>query len=724
MVFLVPAVLAGAGAVAAPVIIHLLNKHRVQVVPWGATRFLLQVVQQHQSRLKLEELLLLLLRCLLFALLALAFARPVLHPGGTDSAAATGPATAVVLLDQSASMGQSNGVTTRFEQGKAAARNFLDALPPGSQAALLLVSDRLNPVIARPTANLALVRRALDVAELTQRASNLPDAVRAAVDLLRPIQGGRKEIDLVTDNQSNAWEHFDQAQTALAAVPDIRLQLADLGNHGEDNLAITALRAETAVAAAGQPLGCLVEVSNFGASLADAVRVTLAVDSGPPVDEMMLDHLNPGQVRTVRLGTRFPKAGFYTLTAAIPADRLPMDNQHALAVHVIDRLDVAIVEGGTATAKQDRDAFFLANALVPVPPARRTDYYLKTETKLPEWLQDATLDRYRIVFLSNVGTITPNAARNLQKYVREGGSVVVFPGNRVKPDAYNKLPVFNELLPATLGELRNPGGDGKVIAWQAKDYRHPVTALWNNTQGGNLGSIRATQYFPLTPPPAPPGGAPDPVRVLVAYADGTPAVAERLYGKGHVVLFSSAATTDWTNLPIHPDFVPLVQRLTGYLAGDNEGADALRVVPGGVFQTTVKSDLSGRELAVTRPGDKGAWHGAGKVELTGQEAVVRYRDTEQPGGYRFKAAGSEDAIAAFAVQVDPRESDLKVLPTDQLDALTRAAAPGAPVAVANAPAGAGSERGTRRELWLPLVIGAAVVALIEMVLAQRFSLVR
>ena len=117
--------------------------------------------------------------------------------------------------------------------------------------------------------------------------------------------------------------------------------------------------------------------------------------------------------------------------------------------------------------------------------------------------------------------------------------------------------------------------------WQSGNYRHPVTALWNEAQGGNLGSVRATQYFPLTVPPAPTGSAPDPVRTVVAYTDGTPAVAERLYGKGHVVLFSSTATTEWTNLPIHPDFVPLLQRLTGYLAGQNEGADALRVSPGG-----------------------------------------------------------------------------------------------------------------------------------------------
>ena len=531
MVFLVPTVLAGLGATALPVAIHLLNKHRVQVVRWGAMRFLAEIVSQHQRRLQLENWLLLALRCLFFILLAVAFARPVLHPGGV-AGTVTGPVVAVLLLDQSASMGQSNGVSTRFEQGKTAARKILDGLEPGSQAALLLVSDRVNPVIARPTTNLPLVRRAVEVAELTDRAGNLTEAIKAAVDVLRPISGGHQEIDLLTDNQASGWPEWEQAQSALAGVSGVRLRLAALGDRGEDNLAVTALRAEAAVAASGQPFGCLVEVSNYGASVAAGVRVTLAVDGGPPVDETMLDHLDPGQTRTVRLNVRFPKAGFYTLTATIPADRLPVDNQRSLAVHVIDRLDVAVVEGGSAAAAQDRDAFFLVNALVPVLPARRAGYYLKTETVQPAWLQEAALDHYGLVFLSNVGTLAPNAVGALQKYVGEGGNLVIFPGPRVQPDSYNHDGGLGGLLPAKLGELRDPGRAGKFASWQAADYRHPVTALWNDGQNGNLGSIHTTQYFPLELSSVPVGGVAGTSRVVVAYTDGTPAAARAVVRQG------------------------------------------------------------------------------------------------------------------------------------------------------------------------------------------------
>ncbi len=716
MIFLVPAALAGLGAVAAPVAIHLLNKRKIRVVHWGATRFLLETVQKNQRRFRLEQWLLLALRCLLLALLALAFARPVLHPGGMGNDAAGGPTVAVLLLDQSASMGQSNGVQTRFDQARDAARKVIEALRPGSQAALFLVANRVNPVVPRPTANLPLVRHTLELAAQTDRGSDFEAAIKLALDTLRPIPGAGKEIDLFTDNQASAWQNLDAIRAALAASPEVRLRIIPSGERGEDNLAVTTLRPETAVPAAGQSFGCLVEVSNFSAAAATGVRVTLSVDDGPSVDETMLDRIEPGQARTARLNVRLPKSGFYVLNAAIPADRFPADDRRAQAVHVVERADMAIVEGGTATSTQDRDAFFLANALAPVSPSRRADYYLKVDAVQPPWLQTAELARNRIIFLSDVAAPGPAASQRLLQYVRDGGSLVIFPGARVQPDVYNNDPAWRELLPARLGARIDLGREGRSVSWQAGGYHHPVTALWNDPQNGNLGTVRVTRYFPLTLPAAADG--PLATRAVINYADGTPAVVERACGKGRVVLFGIPATTRGSNLPIHPDFVPLLRRLIDYLSPDPD-AGALVVRPGGVFQKNVKSELAGREVSVVRPG--GVTRPAGKVELAGQEAVVRYRDTEQAGGYRLQVAGEDGAVAAFAVQIDPSESDLKVIDPAKLATLT--GAPKTATGLTPAPP-EGRASGVRREFWMFLVCCAGLVALGEIVLANKLSVSR
>src|SRR5258707_2425428 len=66
---------AGAAAVSIPIIIHLLNKRKFKIVDWAAMDFLLDADKKNRRRIRLENLLLLLLRCLAILLLALMFGR-------------------------------------------------------------------------------------------------------------------------------------------------------------------------------------------------------------------------------------------------------------------------------------------------------------------------------------------------------------------------------------------------------------------------------------------------------------------------------------------------------------------------------------------------------------------------------------------------------------------------------------------------------------------------
>ena len=156
MSFLNPILLFGLAAVSVPIVIHLLNRRKFQKVVWGAMRFLQTSVERNQRRMRMEDLILLALRCLLVALLALALARPAAKSLG---AASSGKVTGVILLDNSFSMGVSDGAATRFDKARQTAEQALDSLPPGSSAAVFLASDVVQPVIPEPTFDLNLVRK-------------------------------------------------------------------------------------------------------------------------------------------------------------------------------------------------------------------------------------------------------------------------------------------------------------------------------------------------------------------------------------------------------------------------------------------------------------------------------------------------------------------------------------------------------------------------------------
>src|SRR6266550_2706860 len=172
MAFLNPILLFGLAAVAAPVLIHLLNRRKYQHIPWGAMRFLRTSVTKNQRRLRIEDWLLLLFRCAILALLAIALARPAIRQasgalfGGSN-------VTAVILLDNSYSMSQTDGSSSRFDQAKIVASQVIDSLPSGSKVSIIVASDIADAIIPQPTADLNLARQTIAAARLTDRSTDL-----------------------------------------------------------------------------------------------------------------------------------------------------------------------------------------------------------------------------------------------------------------------------------------------------------------------------------------------------------------------------------------------------------------------------------------------------------------------------------------------------------------------------------------------------------------------
>jgi hypothetical protein len=701
--FLFPALLGGLAAVSIPIVIHLLNKFRVKNVDWGAMRFLQDSLRKNERKVKIEDLILLILRCLMVVAAVLAFARPVLKALTSAGGDSTGPVAAVVLLDNSASMLQSNGVDTRFDLAKKEIRQWLDQRDPQSLAALYLVSDRTEAVIAKPAPDFALFRKMLEIAQAGERNSNLAQGIRTAYQSLKTIEGRPREIRVYTDAQTAAWSGFEEIRKLASENPDILLKPIIIGAQGEENTGILAVKADGGIPAAKQPCRIRIEVGNYGSKPAEAVRVSLSIDEGQTAGEAVIPSIPAGATQSVNLVINFPSPGPHTVTATIPPDAFSQDNQRTLALDVVSQMSALIVEGSEADSTMDRDGYFLSKALVPLPRDRAAQYYLGLKFAKAGRLAPAALADSEVVFLCNPGTISPENTQNLKDYVQGGGNLVIFPGPQTEPEKWKQNTTWMELLPATLGTLKQASDESKFTAWQAGDFEHPVTALWNDSHQGSLGTVKFSQYFPLTPAKT---GNP---RVMVRFANGDPSVMEGSYGKGSVVLFSSTSTPEWNNLPLHPSFVPLMQRLMGYLNRKTE--TRLVLSPGEPFQKKVKAEWRALDFSVQVPGADPTPRSAGQITTDGETPVLRYSATDKPGPYR--AFVGKELAAAFAVQLDPSESDLRQMDRGELESLSKAPAPGAKNSEARMT--------ITREFWTALIWITLLIALVEGGLAHRFS---
>ena len=267
MIFLNPYILLGLSAMAIPIVIHLLNRRRAQVVEWGAMRFLVESLAARSRRVKIEEIALLALRCLVPALAVLAAARPFLPsrpaalavlmtaalPAAAVALAAAGvvwsnrrlryvllgiaglllilgPAggaferwrqtrlwnfadgqkDVAIVIDGSMSMslpavGGGAG-ETNFDRALSEARAVVNACGPGDGVSLIVASAVPRVIVGSPSADRAAVLDALDGLSQPGGSLRTAPAISAAIRSLRRGSNPAGKIVLITDGQKVGWD--------------------------------------------------------------------------------------------------------------------------------------------------------------------------------------------------------------------------------------------------------------------------------------------------------------------------------------------------------------------------------------------------------------------------------------------------------------------------------------------------------------------------------------
>jgi hypothetical protein len=737
MSFLNPLLLFGMTAVSVPIIIHLLNRRKFERVVWAAMRFLQASVRRNQRRLRIEDLLLLLVRCLLLLFLALAAARPALRAARGAGIFGSQKVVAVLILDNSYSMSQTDGAASRFEKAKSAELAALDRFPTGSTAAVLLASDFTDPLIPEPTVDINLARKAIQDARLCDRGSDLMPAIHDAIAILRRKVGPRREIYLATDGQAVAWRQMDGIIRGLDEVKDqIRAHVLLVGNNDQRNLGVSNLRLASEIPAASQPLRFSVEVTNFGPADVSSVRVTIRVDGKPPSDEATIDTVASGKSRSVSLFARLMTSGYHTVTASIDPDHLPADDSRTLVVRAVDKASVLLVDGNPSQTARDTETFFLRHALVPVAPADAPSYFIKATVTSADALAAQRFDDYDTVVLADVADLPPAQVELLAAYVRRGNGLIIFPGPHLNADFYNtNFYRARAMLPAEFSAARgDPEQDQQFVTFSARELSHPIVSMWQDPANGDPSKAHFYRSFTLVPPvpaapapgPAPATTAPadesepGPSTVVVRFSDGSPAIAERSWGLGRVVQFASSASTRWNDLPAHAGlYVPLVRRTLGWLLGQQDRS--LNVSVGEPIVFNPPGDALGQDALIHPPAAAPGPSESRRVELVDHVPTVKWDQTNWAGVYSIEAGGR---TAQFGVQqtpltsIDDSESNLTALSPEQLTRLGQSAHV-VPPGGALGDVAAREQAGT--ELGLGLVGAALLMAMLETFLAEWFS---
>ena len=732
MAFLNPLFLFGLLAAGIPLIIHLWNRRRVVTIDFSSLMFLMAAHRENARRFQLRQLLILLLRMAIVALIVLALARPFLTLG-LPVASVRAKTDLVVVLDNSYSMAYQDVDGIRFEKAKTLAIDILDTLRHGDSAALILMSDIPNPIFRQLTPDLESVKAAINAAEVSYRATNAQPSLELAHEILAESEQLNKELYLISDFAENGWKNWGRLLNRSGA----RVSLMPVTEGEAHNTNIEEIRASNQLIGVNLPLQLNVTTTNH--SVAPLARNMLTLFIGGEKQKTVSFSAAANESLNTTLTYNFSTPGTHTGYFMLTEDRLAIDNRRYFALNIIGEVRVLCVGEQTEylalALNPHKNSHQQQRDLLNAPPTA-DNRQLTADTMIlptqctPAEFETFPLEDYDVVILADVPKITRQIDAQIQKFIRHGKSVIAFVSRHSDTDNYNQF--SDTWLPAQLG---------RTLTWtpprQMRTYQetHPIFDIFPS-EGFSM------QYAPQFHS----GVALRPTSestVIAHFDDETPFLIERSQGTSTVLLYNCGllaqqrntsdtnatplrATTYTNNLFVNPYFLPMLQQSVLYTATANSNLLTWGGHIGDTYTARYPQSAGGKATIRLKNSVDTSHNDDSEIDNStvvpiAEDGTLRFQGTERPGIYQVEIQ-TQGRLQRdfFAVNVDATEADLARIPLQQ--AAARVGAPttaGTETEGTTVEADAYNVKRQGKEIWGELLLLAVCLMLLESFLSNR-----
>ena len=551
--------LGGIAAAAVPVVLHLLMQGKPKEIEFPAVMFLVQKIETHRRNYQLKYILLLSMRILLFTLLGLALARPMLKLGGglpffsrsqdgfvsqmvTSLGSQDAPIAAAIIIDTSFRMNYTAENKTRLEEAQEFARWILRQIPQNSNVAILSCEPE-SPVFQ---VDKLAAEDKIDRLRITPLGRPVAEIVQGAAALLQESSFEQCELYVLSDLSLPGWD-IPVSSDSLRQYNG-GIFLVDVGVKEPKNSSFRQFTLIPETPIAGSPVQIDVQVAHFGPAVTKTIELVLIGNAHDPAAETVrmsktVDFPSGESQRSVSMpltsgfesGTHQGKLRFST------PDALPMDDQCWFTLSIQPPQKILIF----AQPPVRDPALYLQQALETIPFAIETMSISELSSMTPTELQE-----YQAVILLDPSSLLPSIWKKLADYTAAGHGVATFLG----PHADGSLASFNdpaatEILGAKLvRQARNPDGElwimpgispiftpfRSIPSWTLDQFPWDAQPIYRYWELGEL-SLRAD--------------------VAAYFSDNRPAIITQTLRRGQTVLVTTPVSetadtvTLWNDLP-------------------------------------------------------------------------------------------------------------------------------------------------------------------------------
>jgi len=640
-----------------PLILHLIWRTRAPRVFFPTVRFIKDAVKMTRRRKRIQNLLLLIMRMLMFALVPLGLADPRIPIGNKPRA----DTATVIIVDNSYSMATREGEKLRYEKALETLHEFVSSLSKGDECAILFTcrtgsseaSEDENGAAGRSLIETGLVKSPetltamLDSFRLGSGTARIGDQLKKAYEILRDTKLENKEIIIAGDLQKISWQlkNFQERPEEFYKIPVL---IVDCGSGDYRNLAVTDVKVEGPL---GSPQGRTVTAEVFNASPGRVTDQKVSLFAGSrKVDEKTVT-LDPGETRKVEFSLAGIGSNEVQGRVVLPRDSLEEDNVRYFVLGTRRNISVAVVRDREAEFEFLDPAFYIIRALNPGLVLGKRG--ISNINPVTATVEDLTIDRLRpfdVVFLLDSSEITYSGASALEQFVREGGAMVVMPGEHFSSKLYDerfgsKRYKGRALLPAVNPDPVESGG---ALPVENVNYAHPALQIFVSDQAGFFRPLNIYKYFHIE-------ADEESDVVLASIRGGGPFLLERTYGKGRTFFFALGPDREWSNFVLAPVFPVLMVQLVNYAAAKSSVPEHYLTGMPVAFPLGRYKDA---DIMVTPPGasrPKSVRRPKGTIRVN----EVFFRNTFTPGIYSYAPSTGVGPAGVFAVNRYGAESNLE-----------------------------------------------------------------
>lgn len=683
--FLNASFLFAAAAALIPLIIHLFSRRRVRIVEFSSLKHLKAMQRRQVRRLQIKQLLLLILRMLIVLAVVLAFARPTTKG---DSIGSHASVSAVIMIDNSASMNRYVTDGNLFDLSVAKTRTLLDVFGEGDEIMLLpLVADQ-SDVSAHRFGSVVRAGEQLSRLRVTAAKADYESGLAFALDELGQANNLNRELYIISDRQANTMP-----QTPAEVDAGIRVYLVDINLEETENVGIVSVNFGGQLIIPGHDFTINAQVQNHSPIEASDIIASLYIDGERTAQTDI--SIPAGELSAIKFKHAVVRTGFHSGYIEISDDNFPGDNRFYFSFHIPERFNLLIVAG-------DRSAEYISLALVP---SASVNQYWSVKTVAPDKLSSVSWHDYDVIVVAGPDQLSESYARRIKSYVRMGVSLFIVYGGSLDIEKFNR--VWSEASGVVFDKtLRQDFTRAGYYTLQTIDPEHPIFSIFEF----KTKEPPSLKFFTL-PKMHTDGRA----RTVMRFSGDRPALVEASFGNGKVLTFTGPILPNYGDIATHAFFVPFVSRIAEYLATDLSSFEMNLTVGAPITRSLSFQGATDRVLELVAP-DKSVYNLIPREESG--SLTLRAEPIDAPGIYGIRQRGRQ--IDLFAANLAPSEGDLASVGTDQFasalglnEFVELSAASDAVTTVAEARFG--------RELWQIFLWLALLFIVIEMFLSRGSS---